>query len=102
MKEPVEGIEPVSAAPIGTPGTFEPVTLSVQGLDIRDVFAMFSSTRDVNIVSSGDVGGRLSIELHEVPFEQALRARFQRLTALIGECAEHDIRSHGFPFPVRE
>lgn len=52
----------------------EPVTLSVKDMDIKDVLSMFSDSRDLNIVCEGAVKGAVSIDLHGVPFPQALRA----------------------------
>lgn len=51
-----------------------PVTLSVQDVDVKEVLAMLSRSRDINIVCEGDVGGPVSVDLHAVPFEEALRA----------------------------
>jgi len=51
-----------------------PVTLSVQNQDVRDILTMFSQSRGVNIVSSGEVEGTVTLELHEVPFDRALQA----------------------------
>ena len=52
----------------------EPVTLSVENMEIKEVLSMFSRTRGLNIVAAGDVAGQVSIDLHGVPFDQALRA----------------------------
>jgi type II secretory pathway component GspD/PulD (secretin) len=51
-----------------------PVTLSARDTDIRDLLQLFSRSRKLNIVTSDDVEGRISIELHDVPFHEALRA----------------------------
>ncbi|MFH1277600.1 MAG: secretin N-terminal domain-containing protein [Candidatus Eisenbacteria bacterium] len=53
------------------PGT---ITLSAQDIDIREVLAMFARSQKVNIVSGGEVTGRVSIEIDGVPFEDALHA----------------------------
>lgn len=53
---------------------YRPVTLSAKGLDIRDVLSMFSRSRGLNIVSSGDIVGTVSMDLNEVPFDQAMQA----------------------------
>ena len=55
-------------------GSPEPVTLSAQDLDIREVLNMLSRSRGLNIVSSGEVTGPVSIQLNRVPFEDALDA----------------------------
>ena len=52
----------------------EPVTLSVKNMEIKDVLSMFSDSRNLNIVCEGAVQGAVSIDLHGVPFPQALRA----------------------------
>jgi type II secretory pathway component GspD/PulD (secretin) len=79
--------EASSAPQAGTAGAqilaaaeIEPVTLSVKGMEITDLLEMFSRSRGVNIVSGRGVSGRISTELHEVPFEQALTA----VTAMVG------------------
>jgi type II secretory pathway component GspD/PulD (secretin) len=51
-----------------------PVTLSVQNMDITEVLDMFSRTRGLNIVTTGEVSGNVTVDLHEVPFDQALQA----------------------------
>jgi type II secretory pathway component GspD/PulD (secretin) len=56
------------------PDTPAPVTLSTHDTDIREVLALFSRSRGLNIVTSGEVEGRISVDLHEVPFHDALRA----------------------------
>jgi type IV pilus assembly protein PilQ len=63
---------PAVAAP--TPLVQEPVTLSAQNLDIQEVLAMLSRSRELNIVCGPDVHGPLSIELRAVPFSEALQA----------------------------
>ena len=52
----------------------ELITISAQDMDVREILSMFSQSRGINIVSAGNVTGRISIELHEVPFDQALNA----------------------------
>jgi type II secretory pathway component GspD/PulD (secretin) len=51
-----------------------PVTLSVQNEDILDIIALFSRSREVNIICTEEVSGKVSIELREVPFDEALQA----------------------------
>ena len=78
--EPVVGGDPRPY--IGDPATLvpgdesapEPVTLSAHDMDIREILQLFSRSRSLNIVTSADVEGRVSIELHAVPFHDALRA----------------------------
>jgi type II secretory pathway component GspD/PulD (secretin) len=49
-----------------------PVTVSVQDIDITELLQMFSKSRGLNIVCGEDVSGRVSLELRDVPFDQAL------------------------------
>jgi len=63
---------PATAPP--TPLVQEPVTLSARSLDIQEVLAMLSRSRDLNIICGPDVQGTVSIELREVPFTEALQA----------------------------
>jgi type IV pilus assembly protein PilQ len=51
-----------------------PVTLSAHEIEVKELLSMLSGSRGVNIVCSGGVSGTVSIELHDVPFEEALRA----------------------------
>ncbi|MFH1142920.1 MAG: secretin N-terminal domain-containing protein [Candidatus Eisenbacteria bacterium] len=51
-----------------------PVTLAVQNMEIREVLALLSDSRPMNLVCGSEVEGRVSIDLHEVPFPEALRA----------------------------
>jgi type II secretory pathway component GspD/PulD (secretin) len=70
-----------------------PVTLSVQNLDIREVLGMLSTSRGLNVVYGADVRGAVSIDLREVPFDEALTA-----TAAIAGC---DVTRHGDIYFVR-
>jgi len=56
------------------PVVHAPVTISVQDVDVKEVLAMLSRSRDINIVCEGVVHGPVSVDLHAVPFEEALRA----------------------------
>ena len=51
-----------------------PVTLSAQDLDIREALAMISRSRNLNIIYEENVSGRISLDLRNVPFQEALRA----------------------------
>jgi type IV pilus assembly protein PilQ len=64
--------DPAMLAP-GEPAP-APVTLSAHDTDIREVLQLFARSRGLNIVTSADVQGRISIELNDVPFHDALRA----------------------------
>jgi type II secretory pathway component GspD/PulD (secretin) len=64
-------------APVATPPTplvQEPVTLSARNLEIQEVLAMLSRSRNLNIICGPDVQGTVSIELRAVPFTEALQA----------------------------
>ena len=71
--------EAVAVVPQGDPidrenAALKPVTLSVVNMEIHELLAMFSRSRNLNIVTGEDVSGRVSLDLHEVPFDQALDA----------------------------
>ncbi len=51
-----------------------PVTLSVENLEIKEILSMLAASRGLNIVCEADVAGKISLDLHEVPFMEALRA----------------------------
>ncbi len=55
-------------------GEPSPVTLSVDNLEITEVLAMLVGARGLNVVCEGEVAGKVSLDLHEVPFDEALRA----------------------------
>jgi type II secretory pathway component GspD/PulD (secretin) len=57
-----------------TPDEPAPVTLSVQNLEITEVLSMLAGARGLNVVCEGEITGRVSLDLHEVPFDEALRA----------------------------
>jgi len=62
------------SAPAGDRGEAEPVTISVKNIEIKDLLEMFSRSRGLNIVCGEEVSGKVSLELHGVPFEKALQA----------------------------
>ncbi len=51
-----------------------PVTLSVQDVDIKDVLSMLARSRGLNIICEDGVRGAISIDVKDVPFEEAMRA----------------------------
>jgi type IV pilus assembly protein PilQ len=53
---------------------YAPVTLSARDLDILEIFLMLSRSRGLNIVAGDEVKGPVTLELHAVPFQEALRA----------------------------
>ncbi len=63
--------DPTSTAPAVEP---TPVTLSARNLDIQDILTMLANSRGLNIISGSEVRGTVSLELRDVPFNQALRA----------------------------
>jgi type II secretory pathway component GspD/PulD (secretin) len=53
---------------------FAPVTLAVQEVDVKEILGLLAQSREINIVCESDVGGPITVQLHEVPFEEALQA----------------------------
>ncbi len=56
------------------PIVLEPVTISVKNLDIKEVLSMLSSSRQLNFIFEEDVAGKVSLDLNEVPFYEAMRS----------------------------
>jgi len=52
--------------------TGEPITLTLKDADIKDVLKTFSVLTDLNIVLDPGVSGSVTVELREVPWDQAL------------------------------
>jgi type IV pilus assembly protein PilQ len=52
--------------------TGEPITLTLKDADIKDVLKTFSVLTDMNIVLDPSVSGSVTVELREVPWDQAL------------------------------
>jgi type IV pilus assembly protein PilQ len=52
--------------------TGEPITLTLKDADIKDVLRTFSALTQLNIVLDPSVGGSVTVELREVPWDQAL------------------------------
>jgi type IV pilus assembly protein PilQ len=52
--------------------TGEPITLSLKDADIKDVLKTFSVLTEMNIVLDPSVGGSVTVELRDVPWDQAL------------------------------
>ncbi|MFH1843028.1 MAG: secretin N-terminal domain-containing protein [bacterium] len=73
MSPALLGVDSATAV-AASPSAQAPVTLSAQNEDILDLLSLFSRTRGINIVTSGEVEGTVSIELNAVPFEEALQA----------------------------
>ena len=60
------------AAPTGTVYTGEPMTLSLQGADVKDVLRSFAQISGLNVVIQPGVTGSVTIEFTDVPWDQAL------------------------------
>ena len=52
--------------------TGEPISLSLKDADIRDVLKTFSALTQLNIIIDPGVGGSVTVELRDVPWDQAL------------------------------
>ena len=52
--------------------TGEPITLTLKDADIADVLKTFSALTNLNIVLDPGVRGSVTVELHDVPWDQAL------------------------------
>lgn len=52
--------------------TGEPVTLVLDDADIRKVMQLIAEISNLNIILSDDVRGKVSLRLHDVPWDQAL------------------------------
>ena len=50
------------------------ITLNVEQVDIRAMLTLFSQSRRVSIVAGPEVEGTISVNLFDVPFEEALRS----------------------------
>ncbi len=67
-------VQATSPASTGTPVAERLVTISVNNIDIHDFFRGLSRTENINIITSKDVSGTISVELYNVPLEEALQA----------------------------
>ena len=52
--------------------TGEPITLTLKDADVKDVLKTFSVLTDLNIVLDPSVSGSVTVELRDVPWDQAL------------------------------
>lgn len=57
----------------------KPITLQVRDVDVQDIFNLIAEASGFNIVLGSEVGGRLTISLNEVPWDQALDVVLQTL-----------------------
>jgi type IV pilus secretin PilQ/predicted competence protein len=76
---PAQGQEPITTTflPQTIPGEEKeykghPVSLELRDADIRDVIHLFATITNLNFVIDPEVGGRITIYLKEVPWDQAL------------------------------
>jgi type IV pilus assembly protein PilQ len=51
-----------------------PISLDLQQADIHNVLRLFAAASDINIVTSDDVQGSVTVRLVDVPWDQALSA----------------------------
>ncbi len=49
-----------------------PIDLDVKDADLGDVFRLLASVGRVNVVLGGDVGGKATLKLKRIPWDQAL------------------------------
>ncbi len=56
----------------GTDFTGEPITLRLQDADLRDVLGVFSKVTSTDIVIDPSVQGKVTVDLRDVPWDQAL------------------------------
>lgn len=59
-------------SPQPTKWTGEPISIHLKDADIKDVLHMFSKLSGMNIAVDPDVHGTVTLELHDVPWDQAL------------------------------
>ena len=52
--------------------TGEPISLSLKDADVRDVLKTFTALTQLNIIVDPGVGGSVTVELRDVPWDQAL------------------------------
>ncbi len=74
LTQRLHGERPRPAAEAGEPARFsgEKLSLNVQDMDIRAVLARLAEFTDMNLIVSDSVTGRITLNLNEVPWDQAL------------------------------
>ncbi len=60
--------------------TGEPISLSLKDADVKDVLKTFATLTGLNIVVDPSVAGSVTLELHDVPWDQA----FELILAING------------------
>jgi type IV pilus assembly protein PilQ len=72
VEEPAGGYETTEVTSEEQRYTGEPITLTLKDADIKDVLRTFSTLTNLNIVVDPGVGGSVTVELRNVPWDQAL------------------------------
>jgi len=67
-----EGFAPTEVSSEQQQFTGEPITLTLKDADIKDVLKTFSVLTEMNIVLDPSVSGSVTVELRDVPWDQAL------------------------------
>ncbi len=67
-----EGFAPTEVSTEEQQFTGEPITLTLKDADIKDVLKTFSVLTEMNIVLDPSVSGSVTVELRDVPWDQAL------------------------------
>jgi type IV pilus assembly protein PilQ len=67
-----EGFAPTEVSSEEQQFTGEPITLTLKDADIKDVLKTFSVLTEMNIVLDPSVSGSVTVELRDVPWDQAL------------------------------
>ena len=70
--DPAAGYESTEVTTEEQRYTGEPITLTLKDADIKDVLRTFSTLTNLNIVVDPGVGGSVTVELRNVPWDQAL------------------------------
>lgn len=72
VESPASGYESTEVSSEEQRYTGEPITLTLKDADIKDVLRTFSTLTNLNIVVDPGVGGSVTVELRNVPWDQAL------------------------------
>lgn len=63
-----------AAPPPPLPNTHRTVSLDLQDADIHSVLRLFAEVSGLNFVASDDVQGKVTVVMHDVPWDAALMA----------------------------
>lgn len=69
-----ESVKVIPAAPPESQGNAGVISVNFVDTDIRDILTLISQQTNLNVVTSNDVQGRLTLGLSKVPFEEALKS----------------------------